>query len=107
MIPGYGTSPCCRSTPFSGDIIPAYRIRVPTAAEVATKVSKDVQHVRSQEAALLSAYQVRRLCGQGTSSLTSQTGKCVSVDVIAALCGSPSAGSLLWRRPMLVTTTTP
>lgn len=41
------------------DILPSYRIRVPTAAEMATKVSKDVHRVRAQEAALLRAYQVR------------------------------------------------
>ncbi|CAN0330220.1 unnamed protein product, partial [Hapterophycus canaliculatus] len=40
------------------DIIPGYRIRVPTAAEMATKVSKDVHRMRAQEAALLNAYQV-------------------------------------------------
>ncbi|CAN0556948.1 unnamed protein product, partial [Ectocarpus sp. 8 AP-2014] len=40
------------------DIIPGYRIRVPTAAEMATKVSKEVHRVRAQEAALLRAYQV-------------------------------------------------
>lgn len=40
------------------DIIPGYRIRVPTAAEMATKVSKDVHRMRTQEAALLRAYQV-------------------------------------------------
>ncbi|CAN0288682.1 unnamed protein product, partial [Ectocarpus sp. 12 AP-2014] len=39
------------------DIIPGYRIRVPTAAEMATKVSKEVHRVRAQEAALLRAYQ--------------------------------------------------
>ncbi|CAM9580999.1 unnamed protein product [Scytosiphon promiscuus] len=39
------------------DIIPGYRIRVPTAAEMATKVSKDVHRMRAQEAALLKAYQ--------------------------------------------------
>lgn len=42
------------------DIIPSYRIRMPTATEMATKVSKDVQRVRSQEAALLKAYQVHK-----------------------------------------------
>lgn len=41
------------------DIIPGYRIRVPTAAELATKVSKEVHRVRGQEAALLKSYQVR------------------------------------------------
>lgn len=40
------------------DIIPSYRIRVPTAAEMATKVSKEVHRLRAQEAALLRAYQV-------------------------------------------------
>lgn len=40
------------------DIIPGYRIRVPTASEMATKVSKEVHRVRAQEAALLRAYQV-------------------------------------------------
>lgn len=42
------------------DILPSYRIRIPTAAEMATKVSKDVHRVRAQEAALLRAYQVRK-----------------------------------------------
>lgn len=41
------------------DIIPSYRIRIPTTAEMATKVSKEVQRVRSKEAALLKAYQVQ------------------------------------------------
>ena len=43
------------------DIIPSYRIRVPTAAEMATKVSKEVHRLRAQEAALLRAYQVTTL----------------------------------------------
>lgn len=43
------------------DIIPSYRIRIPNAAEMATKVSKEVQRVRSQEAALLKAYQVHKM----------------------------------------------
>lgn len=42
------------------DIIPSYRIRVPTAAEMATKVSKEVHRLRAQEAALLRAYQVKK-----------------------------------------------
>lgn len=41
------------------DIIPGYRIRVPTPAEMATKVSKDVHRMRAQEAAFLKSYQVR------------------------------------------------
>ncbi|CAN0330738.1 unnamed protein product [Phaeothamnion confervicola] len=41
------------------DIIPAYRLRLPTEKERSQKVSKQVQQVRSYEAALLSNYQVR------------------------------------------------
>lgn len=52
------------------DIIPGYRIRVPTAAEKATKVSKDVHRMRTQEMALLTAYQVSssRKCLEEVSS---------------------------------------
>ncbi|CAM9534948.1 unnamed protein product [Discosporangium mesarthrocarpum] len=39
------------------DIIPGYRIRVPSAAEMAQKVSKEVHRVRTHESALLKAYQ--------------------------------------------------
>lgn len=50
------------------DILPSYRIRVPTAAEMTTKVSKDVHRVRAQEAALLRAYQVRLAFVWGASN---------------------------------------
>ena len=39
------------------DILPGYKIRLPTAKELAMPVSKEVQKVRSYESALLSAYQ--------------------------------------------------
>ena len=39
------------------DIIPGYRLRLPNAAELAVKVTKEVQKVRDQEAALLRGYQ--------------------------------------------------
>eukprot|EP00850_Spirogloea_muscicola_P014235 SM000101S09233 [mRNA] locus=s101:66158:69988:+ [translate_table: standard] len=47
------------------DIIPGYRIRLPTEKEVAMPVSKDVRKVRDYEAALLRVYQeyVRLLIG--------------------------------------------
>jgi hypothetical protein len=40
------------------DILPSYRIRLPTDKELATKVSKDVKKMREYERALLGAYQV-------------------------------------------------
>jgi nucleolar complex protein 3 len=39
------------------DIVPGYRIRLPTEEELKVKVSKDVQKVRDFEAALLRSYQ--------------------------------------------------
>ena len=39
------------------DVAPAYRIRLPTAKELAVKVSKDVQRNREYERGLLGAYQ--------------------------------------------------
>lgn len=60
------------------DIVPGYRVRLPTEKELAMPVSKDVRRVRDTEAALLRAYQARcipfpvckcelRLVGQGAS----------------------------------------
>ena len=40
------------------DIVPGYRIRLPTEKELAVPVSKDVQRVRDYEATLLRLYQV-------------------------------------------------
>lgn len=42
------------------DVLPSYRIRLPTEKELAQKVSKDVKRLRDYERALLAAYQVRR-----------------------------------------------
>lgn len=39
------------------DILPGYRIRLPTDKELAMPVSKDVKRVRDHESALLSQYQ--------------------------------------------------
>jgi hypothetical protein len=39
------------------DLVPNYRIRLPTAAEQATKVSKEVRALRAYEALLLGHYQ--------------------------------------------------
>jgi hypothetical protein len=39
------------------DILPGYRIRLPTAAEAATKAKKDVARLRDYEACLLTSYQ--------------------------------------------------
>ena len=41
------------------DIVPGYRVRLPTEKELAMPVSKDVRRVRDTEAALLRAYQAR------------------------------------------------
>ena len=41
------------------DIVPGYRVRLPTDKELAMPVSKDVRRVRDTEAALLRAYQAR------------------------------------------------
>ena len=41
------------------DIVPGYRIRLPTEKELAAPVSKDVQRVRDYESTLLRLYQVR------------------------------------------------
>jgi len=41
------------------DIIPSYRIRLPTEAELSQKVSKEVKRVREYERAMLASYQVR------------------------------------------------
>lgn len=40
------------------DILPSYRIRVPTEKELSQKVSKDVKRVREYERAMLGSYQV-------------------------------------------------
>ena len=39
------------------DILPGYRIRLPTAAERAQKTTKEVRKIREYEAALMTAYQ--------------------------------------------------
>ena len=39
------------------DVLPAYRVRLPSAAEAAQKVSKDVRRTQEHERALLAAYQ--------------------------------------------------
>lgn len=41
------------------DIMPTYRIRLPTDKEMAMKVSKEVKRMRDYERALLGGYQVR------------------------------------------------
>ena len=41
------------------DVVPGYRVRLPTDKELAMPVSKDVRRVRDNEAALLRAYQAR------------------------------------------------
>ena len=41
------------------DILPGYRVRLPTEKELAMPVSKEVKKVRDYESALLRAYQVR------------------------------------------------
>ena len=41
------------------DIVPGYRVRLPTEKELAVPVSKDVQRVRDYESTLLRLYQVR------------------------------------------------
>jgi len=41
------------------DIVPGYRVRLPTDKELAMPVSKDVRRLRDHEAALLRAYQAR------------------------------------------------
>ena len=41
------------------DIVPGYRVRLPTDKELTMPVSKDVRRVRDTEAALLRAYQAR------------------------------------------------
>lgn len=40
------------------DILPSYRIRLPTEKELSQKVSKDVKRVREYERAMLASYQV-------------------------------------------------
>ena len=40
------------------DILPTYRIRLPTEKELTIKVSKEVQKTRDYERCMLSAYQV-------------------------------------------------
>ena len=40
------------------DIVPGYRVRLPTEKELAVPVSKDVQRVRDYESTLLRLYQV-------------------------------------------------
>ncbi len=49
------------------DIVPGYRIRLPTEKELAAPVSKDVQRVRTYESTLLQLYQVRRVAGSHQS----------------------------------------
>lgn len=49
------------------DILPGYRIRMPTAKEMAMAVSKDIAKLRDHEAALLKAYQV---CRKGLANLS-------------------------------------
>lgn len=49
------------------DIVPGYRIRLPTEKELAVPVSKDVQRVREYESTLLRLYQVSRAVRHLTS----------------------------------------
>jgi nucleolar complex protein 3 len=44
------------------DILPGYRVRLPTEKELAVAVSKEVKKLREYESALLRAYQVCSCC---------------------------------------------
>ena len=44
------------------DILPGYRVRLPTEKELAVAVSKEVKKLREYESALLRAYQVCSGC---------------------------------------------
>lgn len=68
------------------DVIPSYRIRVPTAAEMATKVSKEVHRLRAQEAALLRAYQVKKKNGIIVLLCVSLVCLCLEAQRIASVC---------------------
>lgn len=41
------------------DVLPGYRVRLPTEKELAMPISKDVKKVRDYESALLRSYQVQ------------------------------------------------
>ena len=43
------------------DVLPGYRIRLPTDKELAMPVSKEVKRLRDHETGLLRAYQVMRM----------------------------------------------
>ena len=55
------------------DILPGYRVRLPTEKELAVAVSKDVKKVRDHESAMLRAYQVRP-CWSRSISVLGQCG---------------------------------
>ncbi|CAM9243730.1 unnamed protein product, partial [Choristocarpus tenellus] len=93
------------------DIIPSYRIRIPTAVEQTQKVSKEVQRMRGHEAALLKAYQAHlkaleaavqlatasprgRYAGGGSgpsAGMSSVRARAMAVAAIRCMCGLLSA----------------
>jgi Nucleolar complex-associated protein len=79
------------------DVLPGYRIRLPTEKELAMPVSKDVKRTRDYEATLLRLYQVH-LCARAShkrldvhADLSSVlTGQWVSMRAASVKCQSLS-----------------